>query len=41
MEANDSVDKELADMKARLNGSVVIGNPEEPAEAPVSQAKKG
>ena len=41
MEANDSVDKELAYMKARLNGSVVIGNPEEPAEAPVSQAKKG
>ena len=41
MEANDSVDKELADMKARLNGSVVIGNPEEQAEAPVSQAKKG
>ena len=41
MESNDSIDKELADMKARLNGSVVIGNPEEPAEAPVSQAKKG
>ena len=38
MESNDSIDKELAELKAKINGSVVAA---EPAEAPASQAKKG
>ncbi|MBQ3829837.1 MAG: PspA/IM30 family protein [Spirochaetales bacterium] len=38
MESNDSIDKELAELKAKINGSVVTA---EPAEAPASQAKKG
>ena len=35
MEANDSVDKELAELKAKINGSVETANPKEPV------AKKG
>ena len=38
MESNDSIDKELAELKAKINGSVVAA---EPAEAPASQVKKG
>ncbi|MBR0519734.1 MAG: PspA/IM30 family protein [Spirochaetales bacterium] len=38
MESNDSIDKELAELKAKINGSVVAA---EPAEVPASQAKKG
>lgn len=38
MESNDSIDKELAELKAKINGSVVAA---EPAEATASQVKKG
>ena len=38
MESNDSIDKELAELKAKINGSVVAA---EPAEVPARQAKKG